>query len=275
MLEELMCWYNGRFCPLKEVHISPLDFGFIHSDATYDVFRVVNKQPVFLELHEERFKQSCDYFGFSPLHNIKDVSMELCEKNNLSDAFVWLCVWRGRPPSGSPRDLSGVQNSLIYVKPYYALTQAPAISLTINFEHRRVPDVCYNQRSKNFGWIEFTFAQREANRRSFDSAIVLSPEGFITEGPGFGICFVKNGKVKTPKSHCLQSVTLQIVERICADMDISFKRCDLTPADAFDADEAFVGSTSGGVTLVSRIDDHVLSHDLSNKIKEVYNGIKT
>jgi branched-chain amino acid aminotransferase len=274
MYEELVSWYNGGFCLLKDVHISPLDFGFIHSDATYDVFRVVNGRPLFLPLHEARFEQSCNYFGFSPLQNIKDISLELCQKNNLSDAFVWLCVWRGRPPSGSPRDLSGVQNSLIYVKPYYAISQSSAISLTISLDHRRVPDVCYNQRYKNFGWIEFTFAQREANRRSFDSAIVMSPEGFLTEGPGFGICLVKNGKVKTPQSHCLQSVTLQVVEKICAELNVSFERCNLTREEAYNADEAFVGSTSGGVTLVSRIDDHVLGHDLSSKIKEVYNGIK-
>lgn len=275
MHEKLICWYDGIFRPLGEVHISPLDFGFIHSDATYDVFRVINKRPLFLSLHEERFKQSCEYFGFSPLQNIKDVSLQLCEKNNLNDAFVWLCVWRGRPPSGSPRDLSGAQHSLVYVKPYYTLTQSPAISLTISLEHRRVPDVCYNQKYKNFGWIELTFAQREANRRAFDSAVVLSPDGFITEGPGFGICIVKNGKVKTPKNHCLQSVTLQVVEKICAEMNISFERCDLTPAEVYDADEAFVGSTSGGVTLVSKIDNHVLTHNLSSKIKEVYNGIET
>lgn len=274
MYEGLVCWFNGRFCLLSDVHISPLDFGFIHSDATYDVFKVINKQPLFLSLHEQRFKESCDYFGFSSLQNIKGVSLELVEKNNLSDAFVWLCVWRGRPPSGSPRDLTGPQNSLIYVKPYYGLTQSPAISLTISLDNRRVPDVCYKQKHKNFGWIELTFAQREANRRRFDSAIVLSPEGNITEGPGFGICLVKEGRVRTPKQHCLQSVTLQVVEKICEEMSIPFERCDLSPTDAYAAEEAFVGSTAGGVTLVSRIDRHEFTHELSSKIKEAYDGIE-
>lgn len=274
MLEDLICWFNGSFRPLREVHISPLDFGFIHSEATYDVFKVVNKQPLFIALHEERFRQSCDYFCFSSLKDIKNISLELCEKNNLSNAFVWLCVWRGAPPSGSPRDLSGPQNSLIYVKPYYELTQSSAISLTISLDNRRVPDVCYNQKFKNFGWIEFTFAQREASRRFFDSALVLSPEGFIAEGPGFGICFVKNGQVKTPRRHCLQSVTLQVVENICKEMSIPFERCDISQSDAYEADEAFVGSTSGGVTLVSKIDHRHFTHEISNRIKEVYNGIK-
>ena len=161
MHEDLVCWFNGTFKSLGEVKISPLDFGFIHSDATYDVFRIIDKQPCFFSLHTERFKESCDYFGFSQLQNIREISLELCERNNLHNVFVWLCAWRGSPPSGSPRDLSGSQNSLIYVKPYYALSQAPFVSLTVSLDHRRVPDLCYNQKYKNFGWIEFTIAGKK------------------------------------------------------------------------------------------------------------------
>jgi branched-chain amino acid aminotransferase len=274
MHENLICWFNGTFQSLGSVKISPLDFGFIHNDATYDVFRVINGKPFFLNLHEERFKKSCNYFGFSSIENLDKLSIELCNMNNLENVFVWVCVWRGQPPTGSPRDLNGPQNSLIYIKPYYELSQSPFISLTINANHRRVPDACYNQSFKNFGWIEFTFAQREADRLGFDSSLLQSPDGYITEGPGFGVCFVNKGQVRTPKNHCLHSVTLQIVEDLCNKMKIPFERCDISLEDAYCADEAFVGSTSGGITLVSKLDHHEFSHDLSKKIKEAFNGIK-
>jgi branched-subunit amino acid aminotransferase/4-amino-4-deoxychorismate lyase len=77
----------------------------------------------------------------------------------------------------------------------------------------------------------------------------------------------------TPKRDCLQSITIEVVERICRENEIPFYRRDISLAEAHDASEAFVCSTSGGVTLVSCLDGTNYTHELSSKIRTIFNGI--
>ena len=268
-MNDLICWHDRTFKKLGEVAISPLDFGFIHSEATYDVMRSNNKRILFTDLHLARFENSSKYFNFEIDFDILSIANQLLEKNNLSNAFIWTIAWRGIPPSGSPRDLNAPQHNLIYVKPYYSISN-DKIDLCIDMLNVRAPDQAYNQIYKNFGWIEFTQAQRRAVSRNFDSAILLSTTGFITEGPGFGICFVKNNIVYTPKKDCLRSVTVDVVEDLCKSLNLTFIRTDITINDALVSDEGFICSTSGGITPVNKLEDTVYTHIITNLIKESY-----
>tara|TARA_B110000503_G_scaffold1216_1_gene1586 strand:+ start:8401 stop:9264 length:864 start_codon:yes stop_codon:yes gene_type:complete len=265
-MQELICWNNGTYKPLGEVTLSILDFGFIHSDATYDVMKTSNSKILFFDKHLTRYTNSCNYFGFSPVEDIESIVQELLAVNNITDAFVWVCNWRGTPPSGSPRDMSGPDNRVVYVKPYYGIKDS-SITLGIHTKNTRTPDTVVSQKFKNFGWIELTQAQKYADNNQFDSAIVLDDNRFICEGPGFGICFVSNNTVITPMQNCLDSITIQVVNDVCNGLNIPFVRKNITVEEALDADECFICSTSGGITPVSSIEWHSgYKTELTNKL---------
>tara|TARA_B000000609_G_C24151714_1_gene337776 strand:- start:291 stop:1175 length:885 start_codon:yes stop_codon:yes gene_type:complete len=266
MLDKLTAWHNGEYKPLGDVRISPLDFGFIHSDATYDVMRVNERKILFWQYHVERYHKACHYYGFDQIdyEDILEISSNLIIKNNLKNAFIWICNWRGTPESGSPRDICNApQHQLIYVKPYYPINDNKPISLISWYKNKR-SDFAYPQIYKNFAWIEFTRAQLDVQQKAqVDSAVLLSPEGYITEGPGFGVCFVKGNKVITPKRNVLKSVTIDIVENLCKDLNGEFERKDITLEEAHLADECFICSTSGGITPVNKFDHVWLKHKLT------------
>lgn len=272
MINNLKCWYNGNITKLQDVNVSILDFGFIHCDATYDVMKSKNGKILFYDKHLNRFKGSCKKFGFTLDFDIKKIATDLLELNDINDAFIWVISWRGTPPSGSPRDMSGPQHTVIYVKPYYGIKN-DYVNLVVDHHHRRTPDECYGQQYKNFAWIELTLSQKYADMNSADSAIILSKEGFITEGPGFGICFVTdNGEVLTPKKDVLNSITIEVVEDICKEQNIEFKRKDMYIAEGLSAKECFICSTSGGITLVNMLEDTTYSHELSKKLMYEYSS---
>ena len=252
-MNNLICWHNNNFKSIADVSVSILDFGFIHSDATYDVMKTKNRNILFYQKHSNRYTDSCKYFGFTPILNIDTIAKDLLEKNNLDDAFVWVCNWRGTPPSGSPRDMSAVEHQVVYVKPYYNISN-DKVSLTLDYNNRRVSDKSYPQRYKNFGWIELTKAQKYADAQNITSALVLDYNGFVTEGPGFGVCIVKNEQVYTPSENVLGSVTIEVVEDICKDLEIQFTRKPITPIELYNADAVFICSTSGGITEVAKVD---------------------
>lgn len=272
LMNNLICWHDGEYKPLSEVHISPLDFGFIHSEATYDVLRIKNGKIMFMDLHLKRFANSCEYFHFNKLENVQEIAESLMSKNNIKDAFLWLTNWRGIPPSGSPRDITAPQHSLIYVKPYYGIS-SNGLKMCINREHRRTPDVCHNQEYKNFSWIEFNLAQRDACANGYDSALLLTTDGYITEGPGFGVCFVSNGCVMTPKRDVLKSVTIEVVESLCNTLNMPFIRKDITKGEALNSEEAFICSTSGGITPITTLDASIYKTTITDKLRSEYDRL--
>jgi branched-subunit amino acid aminotransferase/4-amino-4-deoxychorismate lyase len=255
-------YFNGKYIPLDEVKISPLDFGFIHGHATYDVMRGLT----FFERHYKRFKASCKYYGFIAPNKdeLLKIIQNLLDKD--SDMFIWLIMWKGAPPSGSPRDLSGPDHFLVYTKPYYPISLKP-IKIKIVDELPRSPGY---QEYKNFSWIELTKAQQLSE--DFDTALVRNIEGYINEGPGFGVCFAKKTNIGwvvfTPKTDVLNSITIQIVEEICENLGIQFIRSDFKNIDF---DECFICSTSGGLTEVEQINEtRFNSFELTKKLKKEY-----
>jgi branched-chain amino acid aminotransferase len=132
--------------------------------------------------------------------------------------------------------------------------------LCIDQANRRTPDSCVNQEYKNFGWIEFNQSQKRAVNQNFDSVLLLSIDGYITEGPGFGVCFIKDDIVITPQKDCLRSVTIKVVEDICKQHNIKFLRKDITVSEAHASTECFICSTSGGITFVDKLDNIQFTH---------------
>jgi branched-chain amino acid aminotransferase len=142
--------------------------------------------------------------------------------------------------------------------------------LCIDQANRRTPDSCVNQEYKNFGWIEFNQSQKRAVSQNFDSVLLLSVDGYITEGPGFGVCFVKDNTVITPQKDCLRSVTIKVVEDICKQQNIKFLRKDISVLEAHASTECFICSTSGGITFVDKLDNIQFTHNISSIIKRHY-----
>lgn len=252
-------YFNGEYMPLDDVRISPLDFGFIHSHATYDVMRGLT----FFDKHWERFTASCEYYGFTIPD--KEQTLKVIQELLDGDMFVWLIKWKGTPPSGSPRDLTGPEHFLIYTKPYYKISSKPVTVKIVD----DLPRSAGYQQYKNFSWIELTRAQQQAE--NYDTAIVRSTDGWINEGPGFGICFIKDGIVYTPKTDVLPSVTISVVEEICLEMRMPFVRADFSKHKDFE--ECFLCSTSGGITPVSKINETTYTSKTTEIIKAKYDSL--
>ena len=244
-LENLICWKNNNFIYLKEAGPSLLDFGFIHSDATYDVASCIDNKFVNLDLHIKRFKESCAYWNLEFIDNIESIANKLLVNNDLKTAFIWMISWRGYPDSGNPRDLTAKCHQVVYVKPYYNFLNKDKVSICVSDQKRTNT---YNQKYKNFAWQDLTKAQFYANKKGYDSAVCLDNNDYITEGPGFNVCFLKNNIFYTPKENVLQGITVQTKDPTYINIDLNF---------AYNAEKAFVCSTAGGFTEISNFNGKI------------------
>ena len=247
-----IAYKNGEYKPLSDIGPSVLDFGFIHCDATYDVMPVYNGKAFCYERHLERFKNSASRYGLTlPEVDMLKIVKELKIRNNINNAFVWFLVWRGYPPSGNPRDIDNCPiNFAMYIKPSYSIGNTPIVSLFLDTMTKRVNDDYYGQEFKNMAWLDLTMSQRN-KPAEYDTTVLVDVDGNITEGPGFNVGIVKNSKIYVAGKGVLKGITMSVVEDMAWEVDIPFKRCNISIDDYFDADEVFISSSSGGVTATT------------------------
>src|SRR5215210_6684379 len=100
---------DGRFVPIAEARVPILDWGFLRSDATYDVAHVWRGTFFRLEDYLDRFERSMEQLRLSPRYGrseIRDILIECVRRSGLRDAYAEVICTRGIPRSGSrdPRD---------------------------------------------------------------------------------------------------------------------------------------------------------------------------
>jgi len=185
---------------------------------------------------------------------------------------------RGRPRVAGSRRPSDCDNHFIA----YALPWVDVIPKDVQERGAhlwiastpRVPDASVDPTVKNYQWSDLTSGLIEAHDHGYDTAVLCDAEGLVTEGPGFNIFMVKDGKVLTPDRGSLQGITRKSVLELCALLGIEAEVRPIPRALFEDADEIFAATTAGGVMPVARIGTRIMGNDrpgpLSLKLKEAY-----
>jgi branched-chain amino acid aminotransferase len=183
----------------------------------------------------------------------------------LREAYVAMDCLRGRPQPGQLFHPVSCRNYLVaFVLPWVWVlppdVQARGAHLVVA-ETPRIPEACVDPTVKNFHWGDLTRALFEAHDQGADTAVLLDFEGFVTEGPGFNIFAVTDGKVVSPDRGALEGITRLSVFELCTELGIPHEIRPLPRAELEDADEIFLATTAGGIMPASRIGRRIMGND--------------
>lgn len=103
-------------------------------------------------------------------------------------------------------------------------------------------------------------ARIEGRRVGCSEMVLLNPAGRVAEATGAAVLIVRNGSVITPPSYegCLESITVDIVEKICGTLKIPFVRRPVDRSELLVADEIGLAGTLQELAIVKRIDYRAL-----------------
>ena len=93
-----MGYLNGRFAPLSELQISPMDRGFLFGDGVYEVIPCYGGKMVAMSYHLERLHQSMDGISLSSPHDddaLTSLLEEVVAHNGGGDLGIYLQLTRG------------------------------------------------------------------------------------------------------------------------------------------------------------------------------------
>jgi branched-chain amino acid aminotransferase len=105
-------------------------------------------------------------------------------------------------------------------------------------------------------YVNSILAKREAKVDGYDEAILLDPDGYVSEGTGENIFIVRKGRLKTtPLTSILEGITRNAVIDLAREQQIPIVEERFTRDEMYIADEVFVTGTAAELTPVREIDN--------------------
>lgn len=275
-------WMNGEIIPIQEARISVMDWGLTRSDITYDVVHVWEGKFFRIDDYLDRFMVSIEKSRLDipqSREEIKRILHEMVSASGLQSAYVSMVASRGTPSIPGSRDPRLCDNHFYaWVVPFIWVIK-PEIAqrgahILLAGDSTRIGTNSIDPTVKNYHWGDMTKGLFEALDAGYDAAVLLDDNGHVTEGPGFNIFAIVDGKVITPKSGMLEGITRKTVLEICAELGLPHEVKDITSDEFLSAEEVFTATTAGGPASVTRVNKRILGNDtpgpLAEKITQTY-----
>jgi branched-chain amino acid aminotransferase len=255
------CAYvDGRYVAPEDAKISIFDWGFLHSDATYDVAHVWQGRFFRLGDHVERFFASMARLRLDPgvtRDEVRAVMHECVRRAGLRDAYVEVLCTRGMPRPGSRDPRTCTNRFMAFAIPFVWIAdpekQARGVDLHVSGVQRIAP-ASVDPRVKNYHWLDMVAALFEAYEQGAETAVLVNANGDVAEGPGFNVFAVVDGTLVTPDSGVLEGISRRTMIELARAAGIPVRVGALPVADLKRASEVFLSSTGGGAIGVSRLD---------------------
>ncbi|MGQ0519791.1 MAG: branched-chain amino acid transaminase [Actinomycetota bacterium] len=123
-------------------------------------------------------------------------------------------------------------------------------------------------------YLNSSMAKVEALKAGYDEAILLSPQGYVSECTGENIFVVKRGRIITPPTSAgaLEGITQSSVMTIARDLGFECEVGHILRSDLYTADEAFLSGTAAEVVPIRSVDDRVIGDPgpITRKIQDVF-----
>ncbi len=259
-MAEPIVYVNGRFVPASEASISVFDRGFRLGDAVFDTSRTFRHRPYKLREHLERLYRSLRYVRLDPgmkLAEMEAVSLEVVQRNvpllrENDDVWIHQIVSRG------PLRSAGTPTVVIMTEPlpfasfarYYKIG-VPLITPSL----RHLPPQTVEPRAKTVSRMHLVLAELEVQQVDPEAyALLLDLEGRVTEYTSGNFFIVRRGELLTPHVRSgLAGIARETVLELAEELAIPAREADITPYDVYNADEAFITSTSKCILPVAQL----------------------
>ena len=254
-----IAYVNGRYLPHREASVHVEDRGFQFADGVYEVIAVKNGSFVDETPHLARLRRSLGEMRMTaPMSDaaLKSVMRETVRRNRVKDGILYLQVTRG----SAPRDFAfpkGAKPSLIMTaraqKPLDPRIFSEGVAVVT------LPDIRWARPDiKSVALLPNALAKQRAKEAGAYEAWQVDRDGNVTEGTSSNAWIVTaKNEIVTRKADnaILNGVTRQMLLKLSAEAGLKMSERPFSVAEAKDAREAFLTSTTNFVVPIVRIDD--------------------
>ncbi|MDQ3877224.1 MAG: branched-chain amino acid transaminase [Actinomycetota bacterium] len=264
-------WMNGELVKWDQANVHVLTHALHYGTGVFEGIRCYETErgPAIFRLrdHLRRMERSGKIFMMEIPYTVDELeaaAVALVKINDLKSCYVRPIAYRGFGgemgvnPEANPIDVA----IAVWAWGTYLGEEALAkgVRMTISSWRRHDPNIIPPQAKVTGAYVNSSMAKQEAIHKGFDEAIMLNPEGFVSEATGENIFIVKNGEILTPPliAGPLPGITRDTVLKIAADLGMPIFERAISRADLYTAEEVFCSGTAAEVTPVREIDGRVI-----------------
>jgi branched-chain amino acid aminotransferase len=254
-------WQRGQFVPIAQASIPMMDWGFLRSDATYDVVTVWDGAFFRLGAHLDRFFASCGRFRLDAGRSRDEVAAILAEcvrRSGLRNSYVEMIVTRGQPPWGSRDPRQAANQFYAFAVPFVWIANEEQRRRGLHVQVsqvQRIPPTSVDPTAKNYHWNDLTMGLLGALDAGSDTVLLRDARDNVVEGPGFNVFAVTRGSLVTPREGVLHGITRMTTMEIAETLGHRVQQRELPLAELLAADEAFISSSGGGIMPVTCVNE--------------------
>jgi branched-chain amino acid aminotransferase len=261
---DLVVNVGGKLSHRDKAAVSPFDSVVQGGDAVWEGLRLYQGKIFRLDEHMARLRASAKALAFGPVPDDEEITEQIrrtLAANGMRDSVhIRLTLTRGiKLTSGMDPRLNQAGPTLIvlaeFKDPVYDVSGITLITASVR---RPAPD-CLDPKIHHNNLLPSILAKIEANVAGADDAVMLDHRGFIAETNATHIFMVTGGTLATPTTaSCPEGITRAAVLELAKEAGLRGQEGDYTLPQLYNAEEAFVTGTMGGLAPVVAVDGRTI-----------------
>lgn len=278
---------NNQFIPLDEAKISIRTNALHYGTGIFEGIRAywnAHRKQLFvfkMEDHYERLLRNCRVLRLQVGKDVKelcDITLELLRKNqHREDSYIRPLAYVSSEGLG-PKLIGYETGFAMYTLPLGDYIDT-SIGVKVGFSSwRRISDNTIPARCKvTGGYVNSALAKTEAIEQGFDEALLLTQDGFVSEGSAMNIFLIRGEKLITPdfSADILEGITRQVlIELSREELGLEVIERPVGRSEVYLCEEAFLCGTGAQVSPIIEVDRRPIGNGkigpLTAKIQKLY-----
>jgi branched-chain amino acid aminotransferase len=265
-LEDLTCYFEGEFVPLRDARVSIMTHAFMYGTATFEGIRAywnADDETLYglkVREHVERIRQSCRILLMENIPSVDELTrliVETVRRNRFrEDVYIRPSFYKSTRAIGVR--LHNLENELyILTLPFgNYIDTASGVRLMTSSWRRNADDALPARGKIVGGYVNMAFQKSEAELNGFDEAVVLTADGHVNEASAANVFVVRDGVALTPpvSDDLLEGVTRKAVIELLAKEGIPVETRSIDRSELYIADEMLLCGTGVQISPVIEVD---------------------
>jgi branched-chain amino acid aminotransferase len=285
-LEDLICYFEGQFVPMRDAKVSIMTHAFMYGTAVFEGIRAYwNEEQgtlygLFLREHMERIRRNAGMLLMENLPSTDELVrlvVETARRNNYrQDLYIRPSYYKSTRAIGVR--LHHLDHELyILATPFGNYIDVDKGVRLMTSSWRRNADEALPARGKIVGgYVNMAFQKSEAELNGYDEALVLTASGQASEASAANMFVIRDGVMLTPpvSDDILEGVTRRAIMELAAHLGVPVEVRSVDRSEIYVADEMFLCGTGVQVSPVIELDHRPVGSGavgpITRRIRDAY-----
>ena len=287
-MSRALAYFKGKVVPIEDANVNVMTHALHYGTAVFEGIRG-NWNPSDEKLfifrireHYERLLQGCQMLMLGipyTADDLCDITIDLVKQCGYKqDLYIRPLAYKSEELVANLKLQEISSDFTLIMVPFGEYLETDGALKCCTSSWRRVDDTNVPPRLKISGtYVNGILAKTEATLAGFDEAIMLTQDGFVSEGSGENLFMINDGVIVTPpvSDNNLTGITrdsaMEIAQR---ELGIEVVEARIRRSELYFADEVFLTGTAAHIQAVGSLDNRKIgsgeSGPITSKINEIY-----